>query len=94
MKKRRSILDYLSEKSDDPEALPVLPILELAGGNRVLVENHLGVVYYSGEVVGIQVKYGTLRICGCGLLLRHMTKTKLVVTGRIDQIVLIRKEKS
>lgn len=92
MRKRRSILDYLSDRTDDPEVLPVLPVVELAGSNRVLVENHLGVVLYSGEAVGIRVKYGVLQVCGCGLLLRHMTKTKLVITGRIDQITLIRRE--
>lgn len=91
MKTRRSFLDYFSEKSEDAEAVPFYPIVEIAGTQRVLVENHLGVIQYSGESVGIRMKYGKIYICGCNLLIRHMTKVKLVVTGRIDRVNLVRR---
>lgn len=93
MNPKQRFKKYLSEKTVNPELFPVLPIVELAGGRRVLIENHLGVTQYSKEKIGIKMKYGEIQIIGCGLSLEQMTRTKLVVTGRIDEICLHRREK-
>lgn len=90
MMPRRRLKDYLPEKAVNPELFPIVPIVELAGSHRVLVENHLGVTQYSTEMIGIKMKYGGIRICGCGLTLEHMTRVKLIITGRIDSICLLR----
>ena len=37
------------------------------------------------------MKYGQLNICGCKLVLEHMTRVKLIVIGQIDSISLIRR---
>ena len=92
MMPRRRLKDYVSEKAVNPELFPIVPIVELAGSHRVLVENHLGVTQYSMEMIGIKMKYGGIRICGCGLTLEHMTRAKLIITGRIDSICLLRGE--
>ena len=60
MKDRRSFLEYLSLQSEDAEAIPLLPIIEIAGDQRALIENHLGVVQFSPEKIGIRVKYGEI----------------------------------
>lgn len=91
MKWNHSILEYLSQQSQDSEAIPLLPIVEIAGNQRVLVENHLGVIQYCPEQIGIRVKYGEVAVSGCSLTLRHMTRTKLVITGQIDQVCLHRR---
>lgn len=75
----------------NPDVFPLVPIVELAGSCRVLVENHLGVTEYSTKQIGIKMKYGELHVCGCGLRLEHMTKIKLIITGQIDGISLIRR---
>ena len=93
MKPKQKFTDYLSEKTVNPELFPVIPIVELAGSRRVLIENHLGVTQYSKETIGIKMKYGEIQINGCGLTLEQMTRVKLVVTGRIDGICLHRREK-
>lgn len=93
MNPKQKLKNYLSEKTINPELFPVLPIVELAGGSRVLIENHLGVTQYSREKIGIKMKYGEIQILGCGLTLEQMTRAKLVVTGRIDDICLRRREK-
>lgn len=89
---RRKLRDYLPEQTLNPELFPVVPIVELAGSHRVLVESHLGVTQYSTQKIGIKMKYGEIQICGCGLQLEHMTKAKLIVTGRIDSICLCRRD--
>ena len=93
MKPKQKFKDYLSEKTVNPELFPVIPIVELAGSRRVLIENHLGVTQYSKETIGIKMKYGEIQINGCGLTLEQMTRVKLVVTGRIDGICLHRRER-
>lgn len=74
-------------------SLPGIPILELAGDRRVLVECHCGVTKYGRDEVGVRVKYGFLVIKGSGLCLSHMSKERLVISGRIDSVELIRREK-
>lgn len=93
MKPKQKFKEYLSEKTVNPELFPVIPIVELAGSRRVLIENHLGVTQYSREMIGIKMKYGEIQINGCGLTLEQMTRVRLVVTGRIDGICLRRREK-
>ena len=87
---RRKLRDYLSEKTENPELFPTVPIVELAGSRRVLVENHLGVIQYSTEKIGIKMKYGQMQICGCDLTLEQITKVQLFVTCLIDGICLLR----
>lgn len=91
MRMKQRLLQSLPERVPNPEVFPVLPIVELAGTRRALVENHLGVTEYSPERIGIKMKYGELHVCGCRLRLEHMTRVKLVITGEITGVSLLRR---
>ena len=67
------------------------PIIEVEGDQRVLVENHRGISAYSTERILINVNFGTVCVCGCGLRLIRMTKEQLVIRGRIDAVSLQRR---
>lgn len=73
------------------EPLPGVPIVELAGDHRVLVERHGGVIAYGPEEIRIRVRYGVVCISGCGLELTQMTQQQLIISGRIDRIALERR---
>ena len=73
------------------EPLPGMPIVEIAGECRVLIERHGGVTEYSRERISVKVRYGTVTVCGCGLELTRMTKEQLVISGRIDGVQLQRR---
>ena len=73
------------------ETLPGMTVAELAGDRRVLIEGHRGVTEYCRDRVTVKVGYGWLRVTGCGLELRQMSKERLVIAGRIDGIELRRK---
>ncbi|MBQ7801805.1 MAG: YabP/YqfC family sporulation protein [Oscillospiraceae bacterium] len=73
------------------EPMPGVPVVELAGDRRVLIERHGGVTEYSGEKICVKVRYGTVAVCGCGLELTCMTREQLVITGRIDSLQLLRR---
>ena len=73
------------------QPLPGLPIVELAGNRRVLIENHRGVREYSRERIGVKVKSGLVVVCGQGLELSRMTRELLVIRGTIEGIRLERR---
>ena len=76
----------------DVEAFPRVPIVELAGDCRVLIEYHLGILTYDTECITIKLRYGKLKVCGIDLTMAQMTKEQLVIHGTIHSISIIRGE--
>lgn len=72
------------------ESIPGMPLVEIYGCQRVLVENHNGVTMYGNNEIRVKVSYGQLHICGSGLELARMSKQQLVITGQIEGISLCR----
>lgn len=91
MKQRKSIMERVAFAVDLPsEPIPGMPLVELAGERRVLIENHLGVTEYGCREIRVKVKFGQLCVCGVGLELARMTRQQLVITGQIDSVSLLR----
>lgn len=94
MKQRGKLLERVVLGADLPgEALPGMPLVEIVGEERVLIENHRGVVAYGCKEICVKVRYGHLCVCGMGLELARMTKHQLVITGRVDSVSLCRGRK-
>ncbi len=90
-RKRSSIIERLAYSADLPdETIPGLPLVEIAGERRVLIENHQGVVEYGSQCIRVKVKFGQICVNGCGLELSRMTKGQLIISGRVDSVQLIR----
>ena len=93
MGKRSAWWNRITQGVDLPgEAVPGQSILELLGDNRVLIEGHRGVSQYGTERIGVNLTFGTVCISGCDLELTHMTRSQLVIRGRIDFIQLHRRK--
>lgn len=91
MKNNKSVLQYLLDYTElVDEALPGQPVVELLGDSRVLVENYQRILDYGLEQVCIRVRYGTVKILGCNLRLHQVTRQKLLITGKIDRVELLR----
>lgn len=87
MSRRKHVLSKMIQAADlDADLEPGLPILELAGDKRILIEKHLSVVAYSGEAICVKMRYGLVYISGCNLLIEKMSGEQLVVQGNIDCI--------
>ena len=85
-------LQHLADRVQlESEALPGLPILELAGDRRILIERHSGVIEYGAERICVRVSYGTVAVNGCGLELIRMTHQQLVIAGRVDSVCIQRR---
>ena len=89
MKERKRILDRL-DLMDEPS--PRQPLVELYGERRVIIENHSGVTEYGRERVRVRVMFGSILICGSGLMLCRMRGQQLVITGSISAVMLDRGE--
>ena len=89
MGSKRSIISKLTDSASlSLDAMPRLPLIEIAGQRRVLIENHMGVIEYGSEQIRIKVSYGTVSVCGYNLELARMIKEQLVITGQIHKVEL------
>ena len=72
-------------------AVPGMPLIEIYGQERVLIENHRGIIAYSPCQVTVRVQFGTYNIYGCNLRIAKMGKDQLVIQGKIDNVQLSRR---
>ena len=85
-------MQKLAEGMELPaESMPGLPLVEIAGDRRVLVENHGGVCQYGPEQICVRVKYGIVSVRGRGLEIAKLSREQLVISGRIDCVNLNRR---
>lgn len=88
MKSNNSIDRMLIGMRLPGEIPPGLPLVEIVGNGRVLIENQLGVCSYSSCNITVKVCKGFVQISGEGLELQQMTKRQLVITGVIFGVAL------
>lgn len=84
--KRKELFDKIGTDN----IFPMLPLVEIAGDQRVLIERHRGVMGYGKQRICVKLSFGTLLVNGCNLEIIHMTKVQLVIAGRISEIVFKR----
>jgi len=78
----------LLTRAGKDNVLSRLPIIELVGQHRVLIENHHGILCYSLSEIHIKVSYGCISVNGSDLHLIQMSKEQLVISGKIDSVQL------
>ena len=92
MQKRRNFFSHMMTQTvGTPNCISELPIIEIAGAYRVLIENHQGIAAYGKEWIQINVKYGKVCVNGNRLEVIRMTKEQLVIHGTIHSIELQRR---
>ena len=92
MGERRSVWQRITNAADlQSEPEPKLPLVELAGYKRLLIENHRGVSQYGCNEICVNVDYGSIYISGEKLELACMSKEQLVVTGTVESVRLCRR---
>lgn len=92
MKQRNKVWERILCMADlSGEQLPGLPLAELVGEHRVLIENHQGVHAYGPEEIRISVAFGSIVVSGNHLELACMTGERLIITGTIESIHLYKR---
>ena len=85
------IFDWALKNADLlSETRPGLPLVEIAGDKRLLIENHCGVTVYGCKEIRVNVSYGMVCVQGSCLELVRMTDQQLVITGCLDSVTLLR----
>ena len=73
------------------EPLNRIPLVELLGEDRILIENHNGVCAYSDCQIGVKVGFGQVEITGSHLVIARMTAQQLIINGCIDRVELVKR---
>lgn len=71
------------------ECIPRLPLIEIAGNARVLLEHHCGVTEYGRQRIVVQTKDNMVVITGDRLELTKMTADQLIISGTIYSVELL-----
>lgn len=88
---RRRYLQRLSEGINLPtEPVPGIPLVEMFGDSRLLIERHQGVIAYDSKNIRIRVRFGQISVCGSDLTIVQMTKIHLIICGKIQSVALLK----
>ena len=88
------MLFKMAERLDlQDETIPGVPLVELLGSNRILIENHLGVRRFGTEQISVCMSYGMLCVGGKQLQLRRMSEGQLIISGQIEQLTVLKGER-
>ena len=89
MNRKQPILQRVMHGSEiTSQSLPSIPLIEIIGCNRLLIENHICIISYSLQEISVRVKYGQIMIHGEGLHLSYISTDKIVISGCLHNIQL------
>ena len=87
MKRENRVLSRAAELFDLPADLVAgLPHVELIGNRQFYMENHRGILSYSGEEIAVNAEQLIVRVYGEGLELVAMTGEALRIRGTILRV--------
>ena len=73
------------------DLLQHLPLIEIAGTHRVLIENYNCVTAYTNTEISVRVKYGDIKIYGEGLNIVKISNQQMVINGCFRQVLLCKR---
>jgi len=89
MKQRGTLISRITEEiRRTGQPLPGVPIVEITGSRRVLIENHRGVREYEQDRIRIAVSFGCICIEGSCLEICRMSLHQLIICGTIERVSL------
>ena len=83
----------LAEAADIPVQIAAwLPQIALDGFDRVTIDLQKGLLSYSDTQIDVAVSLGRISVRGFGLTIRQMKEERIVLSGTITEILLLREE--
>ena len=84
---KRNWADRIGAATDlQDECIPGLPLIEIVGNIRVLIEHHCGVTEYGKQRIVVQTKGNLVAVEGDDLELTRMTAEQLIISGTIFSV--------
>jgi len=82
---RKKLRHTLADMLEVPGEVALdLPKIILVGNVQVFIENHRGIVEYTGERVRVTVSYGEVSVRGRELVIRNILPDEICVEGHIE----------
>ena len=78
--------DWKQRLSADGTGLRPRTLVEIYGKEQLLVEQHRGILAYGEECIRIGTSFGAIRVEGAELRLCCMSRSQVVIRGRIDTV--------
>lgn len=85
MPRRREILSKMAAQMD-PDGCGFLPVIEIVGNDRVLIESHCAVAEYSDTSILIRMGKRLVSVDGYDLYLAEINAHRLIVCGKIHGV--------
>jgi sporulation protein YqfC len=84
---RRTSLQRLAGLLEIPQDIVLdLPRITMLGNKQLLVENHKGLIEYTGALVRIKLSHGELAVTGSDLVIGNFQAEQLLVEGTLTDI--------
>lgn len=84
---RRKLWERITDALDlETVSMTKVPLVELYGGKRVLIENHFGVLEYTENQICVRVKCGMICVSGQSLTIALMSRERVVICGSIESV--------
>ena len=88
MRKSGFVRSLVMQTGLDPDPVSNLPLIEISGDSRVLIENHEGIISYNCSEVCVRIGCGSVVVCGAGMYLAQIRKDSLAIVGKISGVAL------
>ena len=86
----KSFKKYLIESVELPSEIVLnIPLINILGDSKILIENFKNIAHYSSEVIKIDTSCGILKITGQKLFLKEFNKNKILIKGKLDRFEFI-----
>jgi len=92
-RKQRLIHAITGDVHNELGMLPTKPLVEIYEYKRVLIEHHCGIIAYGSREIIVRISFGSISVCGRNLMVRFLSKEKLVITGCVNGITLHRENR-
>lgn len=69
-----------------PNAILDIPQLTMIGNQRLIIENHRGIVYFSSELVRLSLRDGEIEVSGSAFVIRTIWAEEIQIEGTICYI--------
>ncbi len=68
------------------------PLTEIWGFHRILIENYCKILDYQENLIEVAVSAGSIVISGKQMQILQINSEKLIITGSIENVSMIRKK--
>lgn len=88
---KKPLLAHLTEAFDMPkETVMDIPLITLTGNTEVYIENFMGIIEYTEEIIRLNTKSGILAVAGKKLQAKSMNVEAIRIEGYIHSVAFSR----